>query len=187
MQFAIGFLTALCLALIAILAIVVKFNNKVSNLSKHFDGTAAMVNDRFGKIMQIVLELQTTIANLPPTNLVKNIIHIGLKDSQVTTGLSPAKLSIRPEDFLVHADKLREKLLHGLETEKHPNTGTLAYCILNHAGVDEMVDGKSWTEIQAALTRLLANGDNDAAKRFLETLANSICSAMATPVEPATK
>jgi hypothetical protein len=181
MQFLIGFLTALCLTLITFIVVIVrKFNLRVSELSDNFDGTAAMVGDRVVKIMKIVLELQRTVANLPPT--VQNVIHLGLKDGQVTTGLAPATLSIRPEDFQIRADKLREKLLHGFETEKHPDTGTLAYCILDHAGVDEMLDGKSWTEAKEALTRLLSNGDMDATKRFLETLADSVANATALPI-----
>ncbi len=131
-------------------------------------------------------DIQKTIASLPLTaqSVVQNIIHLGMKDGRVNTDLTPVTLSIRPEDFLIRADKLCEKLLHGLATESHPNTSTLAYCVLKHAGLDNMLDGQSWGEAQKALTRLLTNGDDEATQRFLSTLASSIAHAT-VPVESA--
>ncbi|MCX6786993.1 MAG: hypothetical protein NTY93_00475 [Candidatus Kaiserbacteria bacterium] len=115
--------------------------------------------------------LRKKIANFLP---VVNIIHLGLKNSEMTTKLVPVTLSIRPEDFRIRADKLRDKLLEGLATKKHPDTGTRAYCILSHAGFEEYVESKSRGEIQEALTRHLLNGDDEATKRFIETVADSV-------------
>lgn len=160
MQFALGALTVLCLVLIiALRHIWAKLNKSETS----FETLNTRVNELF-----------SLIQNQPPTS--QNIIHLGLKDSQVTVGLDSAvAIPIKPEDFRIREEKLREKLLNGLATKKHPDTETQAWCILEHVGFKAYVDDKSRTEAQKALTRLLLNGDDDATRRFLETLAHSVC------------
>lgn len=127
----------------------------------------------FKQIDKILSELELIyqrVSEPRPTN----IIHLGLKNAKVDVGLKDVKLSIRPEDFQVRADKLYAKLLDGLATRTHPSTGTLAYCILDHAGIYDIMDSGSIQEVKKALTRLLNNGDEEAIKHFLETLADSV-------------
>jgi hypothetical protein len=160
MQFVLGALTMLCLALtIALWHVWAKFNK--------MNGLYGGVNTRLDNLFSL-------IQNLPPTH--QNVIHLGLKDSKVDVGLDPAvNLPVKPEDFRIKVEKLREKLLHGFETKQHPDTETQAWCILEHAGFRAYVESNSRSEIQKGLTRLLLNGDDEATKRFLETVANSIC------------
>lgn len=134
------------------------------------------INSKFDSISKDLRQINTMILTMPKS--VQNIIHLGLRDGRVTTGLIPATISIRPEDFQIRADKLREKLLEALENESHPNTGTLAYCILNRGGIYEMLESKSAQESQKALARLLNNNEKEATKRFLETLAESVSHAI---------
>ncbi len=137
--------------------------------------TRLEIKGKFDRISTDLQQVKDRIATMPKS--VQNIIHLGLKDSRMETGLVPATLSIRPEDFQVQADKLYERLLSGLGTKKHPDLGTRAWSILNHAGIDEVVDGDSRHEAQSALTRLLINSDEEATKNFLRTLADSVCQA----------
>ena len=172
MQFTLGVLSTLCLVLITALAVVmIKLNKK---LNKGFEETCWGL----GKVMGEVAAVNQTIANLPPT--IQNIIHLGIKPGAVETGVEPIKVPVSPTDFIVQADKLREKLLHGLETKNHPDTDTRAYCILDHAGMSAIVESESLLSVRKALTRLLLNGDEDATKRFLETLADSVAAATAS-------
>ena len=155
MEFSLGVLAALCLALLLQVFWMAKF---VVPQMKAFGVQVDALAETIGKV---------------PTP-VQNVIHLGLKDTGVVTGLAPATLSIRSEDFRVQADKVYQKLVNGLKVKEHPDTGILAYCILRHAGVDNMVNNQSSIELQKALTRLLLNGDDEATKRFLRTLADSV-------------
>lgn len=130
--------------------------------------------------LAIALYITWTKLNSKTPIKVQNVIHLGLKDGRITTGLTPTTLSVRPEDFQVRADKLREALMKQFETEDHPDISVRAYCILKQAGVREMLDPKSASEAEKVLTRLLVNEDSDAVRRFLETLADSIANATAT-------
>jgi hypothetical protein len=107
----------------------------------------------------------------------QNIIHLGIKPGAITTDMEPTKLSVEPKDFVVRADKLRKNLLNALATKEHPNTGTRAYCILDSAGIGEIIDGASFQNMKNALTRLLINDDREAIVNFLSTLADSVASA----------
>jgi hypothetical protein len=135
----------------------------------------------FGKrqmeIREMFTNLQGQLDKFPSVqqNVVQNIIHLGLRNGQLTTDLMPVTLSIDPTKFQINRDLLYKKLIHALDTKKHPNTGTLAYCILDGAGVGELVDSSSFQELQKALTRLLTNEDGGAIRKFLETVAESIC------------
>lgn len=168
MQFIVGVLSTLCLvSFVVVVWMVLTLNNKIKNLDKN---------------MRVVIRLITKMPNA------QNVIHLGLKESRVSTELPTTTLSIKPEDFQVKADKLYAKLINGLKVKDHPDTGVRAYCILNHAGIEEMLDGGSRREAQAALTRLLANEDDEAAGRFLKTLADSIADTQlkAEPEVPVT-
>jgi hypothetical protein len=102
-----------------------------------------------------------------------------LKDAKIAEiGLGSAKNLVSPEDFKINAAKLRTKLVHGLETKNHSDVGTLAWTILNHAGFENYVESDSRKEIEKALTRLLINGDSDATRRFLESVADSVCASI---------
>lgn len=104
---------------------------------------------------------------------------LGLKDAKIAElGLGSAKDLVRPDDFKISVEKLRKKLLEGFEKKNHPDTETLAYCILEHAGVGAYVEGASRIEIQKALTRLLLNEDVNAIRGFLSALAQSICDSV---------
>jgi hypothetical protein len=162
MQFALGALTVLCFVLIIALR---QIWAKYIDLSNSFAATNTRLDNLFS-MMQ----------NLPPTT--QNVIHLGLKDTKVAIGTEVvSELPIKPEDFLIQEEKLCEKLLRGYETRKHPDTGTYAWCILDHVGFHHYVDNKTQTEAQKALTRLLLNGDDEAIRKFLTTLAHSVCAA----------
>lgn len=114
-----------------------------------------------------------------------SIIHLGMKDAQINSEVEPVSITIRPDDFQIKADRLRAKLLHGFQVKDHPDTETLAWCILEHAGLGAYVENKSRTEIQKALTRLLLNGEAKAITSFLSTLADSIALQSVVTNEPA--
>ncbi len=74
-----------------------------------------------------------------------NIIHLGLKNADITiAGLEPVTLALRPGEFQVRVDKLTEKLIHGLATKQHADVGTRAYCILDHAGMQEILSSQTF-------------------------------------------
>ena len=97
----------------------------------------------------------------------------GQRLSMVLT-ISPSSLTIDPEEFEPQRPIIRERLLKAFETEQHPNPGTLAYCILDHSGWHEFVDGVTFQTAQIALGRLLANKNRKKAKRFLTVLVNQL-------------
>ena len=97
----------------------------------------------------------------------------GQRLSMILT-ISPASLTIDPAEFEPQRPVIRERLLKALETEQHPNPGTLAYCILDHSGWKEFVDGKTFQSAQTALGRLLTNKNTAGAKRFLAALVNQL-------------
>ncbi len=156
MQFIMGILVTLVVLLVAVMWWM------HSNVKKTYENILAECR-----------QLNHILATMPKA--VTNIIHLGLKDSRMTTGLVPASLSIRPEDFAVNADKLYANLVKGLTERVNHNLGIRAFCIIKDAGVREMVSTTSANEAEQALTRLLNNGDEDATKRFLRTLADSVC------------
>ena len=88
--------------------------------------------------------------------------------------ISPQSLTIDPADFEPQRPVIRERLMKAFETETHPDPGTLAYCILDHSGWNEFVDGKTFQDAQKALGRLLANKNTKAAKKFLGTLVDQL-------------
>lgn len=130
---------------------------------------------QFDVVKLMVSQLGQQIAALPAP--VQNIFPLGVKPGKVKTGIDPINIPISPESFRIDPGKLGAKLIEGLGTVSHPDTSTLAYCILKHAGVDEMLEGKSWKEVQQALTRLLNNEDEKTIEYFLLTLADSIATA----------
>ncbi|MEK7147856.1 MAG: hypothetical protein AAB758_01005 [Patescibacteria group bacterium] len=163
MQFVLGALSVVCLGLIVVWAwLVVNLNRRFAHIDTNLE------------------EVLKAVAKIPAP--VTNVIHLGLRKVEARTGLIPASLSLRPEDFQVQADKLYVRLTNGLRVKNHPDVGVNAYCILKHAGLDHILDGPSWREAQEALTRLLNNEDDEATKRFLRTLADSVANP---PIEPA--
>jgi len=165
MQFAIGFLSCFCVILVITVVWYQAALRKM--LADLFFG--------LGEVTKGLAEINKTVASLPAST--QNIIHLGIKPGEVKTGVGLIKLPINPKDFEVRADKLREKLFHGLEIKAHPDTGTHAYVILDHAGLFEIMEGNSAHEVRRALTRLLANGDDATIRNFLETLADSVAAA----------
>ncbi|MCX6702175.1 MAG: hypothetical protein NTX96_03220, partial [Candidatus Zambryskibacteria bacterium] len=130
------------------------------------------INSRFYRIMDEVMAIRGLILKIPAP--VQNIIHLGLQDGQVTTGLMPATVSIRPEDFKVNADRLYENLVKEAFSKADRDLGIRAWCILKNSGVRDMVSRDSANEVEKALTRLLNNGERESIKQFLRTLADSI-------------
>ncbi len=127
----------------------------------------ALINDRLGALPVPVL----------------NLITLHLKNGGVTTDVEALKLSVKPEDFKIRGEALREKLLRSFAEsrenfEKH--TATWAYVILDRSGINEILDATSRSSTKQALTRLLLNGDENAVRRFLETLSDSIVAAEPT-------
>ncbi len=168
MQFALGLLTMLSFALLVALWLLWVKYNKVND---HF---ALVTRNEFGGVigrLDDLFSLVNDILNRPTT---QNVIHLGLKEIAVDTKLEPLQLSINPEDFQVKREKIVARLMHEFATEKHSSIPTRAFCMLNHAGVREMLTNQSANELDAALTRLLVNEDDDATKRFLETVADSV-------------
>jgi hypothetical protein len=161
MQFALGALSVLSIVLLA----VIKYGwTKFNQLNLSIDGLYKEIRD-----------VNAVILNLPPTN----IIHLGLKDGRISSGLAPTTLTIRPEDFQINADKLYTELCVQLESTEDREMSIRAYSLLNRAGLENILDSKSRREADAALTRLFINGDTDGAKKFLRVLADSINQAQA--------
>lgn len=157
MQFALGALTVLCVVLIvALMWVARKVLPQLREVSVNLD--------------QVWKEL----SKLPAP--VQNIIHLGLKDGQVTSGIAPVGLSIRPEDFKVNVERLYANMLKTLQEEPgyDRDPPTAAFCVIKHSGLRDMLDHKSAGEAEKALTRLLVNGDDEVVKRFLRTLADSV-------------
>lgn len=102
------------------------------------------------------------------------VIQLGLKDNSLTTGVEAKKLHVNPADFVINKDKLRERLLDAFKKKEHPDISTLAYCILAHAGLYELLDSDSAASLKKALTRLLNNGNERATISFLNTIADSV-------------
>ncbi|MBI2514598.1 hypothetical protein HYV91_00175 [Candidatus Wolfebacteria bacterium] len=90
--------------------------------------------------------------------------------------LSPASLKIDPAIFKANKEQLRTRLLRVLSEEKRDSipAPTWAYCVLEHSGWGKFVDGKTFLAAQAALTRLLANGDLEGAKALLGELVDKL-------------
>jgi hypothetical protein len=176
MQFALGALSASCIALIIAIAIV---SARFKRTNRRF----SVLDINIEQLTREISRMSEILKKFPAP--VQNVIHLGLKDGRVTTNLSQAKLAIRPEDFQIRADKLKEQLLRRLETEGHEDIGTRAYCILDHAGMSPILNSQSFAEAKAALVRLLINGDNEATRRFLETLAESVAEAFTPPTSNA--
>ncbi len=102
------------------------------------------------------------------------IIQLGFKENSLKTDVKETKLSVNAEDFRINKEKLLEKLVDGFKTRTHPQTGTYAYCIMDHAGLYELLDSESTKNLKQALTRLLNNGDDEATLGFLKTIADSV-------------
>lgn len=151
--FIFGVLATLCIVFIGAIIVLVRSNKKKDQINEQFDR---------------VFDL---IKNLP-----RNVIQLSLRGVDVDTKLPPLELPISPENLVVNVDKLKGLLLKSFETQKHPNPDTRAYCILNHAGLESIV--RSTTELRKPLSIMLINEDFDGAKKYLETLAESICAEM---------
>ncbi len=158
----IGVLITLCVALAAIVLIYRAQNRKNVEI---IGGMAVRFN-----------EIKDLIKNTP-----RNVINLSLKGVGVDTKLLPVELPIKPENFVINANKLTEILIGRLKTEKHPDIETRAYCILAHCGLSDILENKSWHESKRALIPLLINGDEEATKTYLKTLAESICAEMMNP------
>ena len=131
-------------------------------------------------------KLAEQIKDLPQP--VQNVIHLGIKPEEVKVGIEPIKMSVNPEDFKINADRLHELLVENyMEVGKRQkdNVEIWSYCILANAGVEKIIDYDSLKEIRQSLIRLLINGDDNAMKRFLRILADSVA-ATTTAVSPAT-
>lgn len=115
----------------------------------------------------------------------RNVIHLDLKSGGVTTDLTPQSLNIRPEDFVLRTERVLAHLREGLvrarsfERVNHRTLPTQAFCIMDQAGLHEILDVRSSLSTKKALVHLLVNGDEDALQRFLETLAESVGPAKA--------
>ena len=154
---AIGVLSTLCVVLIVFVFILLAQNKKKDEV---IGGMAIRFN-----------VIEDLIKNIP-----RNIIHLDLKSLDVDTKL-PLVLPIKPENFVVNVEKLKKLLLERLEKEKSEDPYTKALCILDHAGLGSVVDGPL-SNLSKPLARLLINDDIDSAKKYLETLAESICAKM---------
>lgn len=154
MEFINGVLTALCVVLAAL--VVWGRNHLLLKLAEIHKNMAA---------------INETVAKMP---VVQNVIHLGLKEGRFKTGVAATRLPIRPEDFQVNAEKLYNRLVHGLKVKDHDDVGVRAYCIFNHAGLPDILEGGSKREAEKALTRLLINADEEAIKRFFRTIADSV-------------
>ena len=168
--FIIGAVSATCLALIVALATVLA---KMKSTKK---GLLQSFGELQSEVVSEMNRLGIKIAQLPVP--ITNVIHLGLKDGRATTDLLPINLKIKPEDFVLNKVKVLSRLIYGLEKKRQifaDQPETRAYLILDNAGLIHVFDSNSRSEVQKALTRLLINEDDEATKRFLETLAESIC------------
>ena len=115
--------------------------------------------------------LRTTVADNPRT---QNVIHLDLSGSDLRTGIKPTEVPVDTAIYKPNRDRLHKLLVRAYETEKHPSVQTLAYIILERAGIYQLVTGKSTESLKAALTRLLINADDKAIRGFLKTVSESL-------------
>lgn len=175
-----GGLIVLCVVLIGLLLFTYK---GILFETDKINGQYTSILGQYNTIVSSMGGLSAQIRALPPS--VQNVIHLGLQESKITTGMTPVSIPINPDDFKIETDTLREKLLEGLKTKKkdfEEDIPTYAFVILNHAGLMKIMDANSRRESEEALIRLLLNGNVDATKRFLEALAESVCQAQFTSV-----
>ena len=168
MQFILGALTVACVLLVILALAFYKCWVQASDTSDQY-------NDLFNRMGEILQKIE----NLQP---VQNIINLGLKDGRLTTDITPLIMSVDPKGFVVKADKLKKILLQHLADVNNGDKSIKAYCITARSGIRNILDNKSVNEVDKALTRLLINEDEEATKRFLETLADSVASATETPI-----
>lgn len=161
MQFVLGLLSAACVFLAIALVFVLNRSNDIKF--------------RFRKIEDKIETMYGKILTLPAP--VQNTIHLGFKNPSVEMGLGPVNISIKPEDFKLKANRLREIFIRNLATRPHPDPSTCAYMILDRAGLVQILSGEPWKQTKEALTRLLVNDDEKATERFLVTLADSVAAA----------
>lgn len=92
--------------------------------------------------------------------------------------LEPASLKISPEQFEPNKEGIKARMFQVLEQKKsayrNDDQNTYAYVVLNHSGWDNFVTGETRGDAQAALARLLANGDENAVKAFIEELVDKL-------------
>lgn len=166
MQILVGVLATLCFVLTAGLVLGWK---KFNSLNYDIQCNSTALSNIYAQITRLPAPVQ-------------NIIHLEFKNPNVDAGVGLVKMSVRPEDFELNVERLRTILLHGFETKEHPDMSTRAYTILDHAGLDKVLENKSWSSCNKALTRLLINGDDRATRRFLETLADSVAMTTTAPL-----
>ena len=176
MQFAIGFLTALCLTLAVTLVMVwKKVDTKLNAIAYDHDQTLREFGVMYSKFADLAKKVGTPI---------QNVIHLGMKDCQIATELQTSKVLIQPEQFQINSDKLFAALCHQLETTKSFDLGVRAYVVLKNVGLEAVLNNESRREADKALTRFLMNEDEDGARAFLRILADSAATATA-PTIPA--
>ncbi|MDD4290397.1 MAG: hypothetical protein PHH83_03960 [Patescibacteria group bacterium] len=157
----IGILATLCVCLIVLVIFLVKWGRKKI---QEFAGTNKLLNEIF-----------QWIEDRPQT-----IIHLDLKKVDLDTKLGKIQLPITASDFVVKAENLYQVLIAEYNTykqrlkERKTDLSTAVWCIISHAGLGEIIESVSKAKIDEALTRLLINKDDDATKRFLKILAESV-------------
>jgi len=181
MEFAIGFLSALCLAMTVAVVLVWE---KSKFLNRNIDGLYKEVREARVIATEKLDKITSTISDMAIGPITRNIIHLGLKDGRVSTDLASATLSLRPKDFQVNADRLYTELCRQLELKKDYDLSVRAYVILKNAGIEAVLDHDSNRKADKALTRLLINENIEGAKKFLRLLADSVANTTAPTAEP---
>ncbi|MEK7092707.1 MAG: hypothetical protein AAB907_03720 [Patescibacteria group bacterium] len=92
-------------------------------------------------------------------------------------------LGIKPEDLKAKREALRDNLLESLEEQvriysnkrgRITDPDTASFCTFNHSGFESFVTDETKKNARKALTRILANQNIPAAKRFLTRLAANL-------------
>jgi len=115
-------------------------------------------------------------------HLIKGVARIAREMNQIVESqrlstvlrIEPTSLNVSPEQFEPNREVLKAALLERLEKEDHPNPPTRAYCILSDSGLLAFVNADTGIKIKDALTRLLANGDEEGAKNFLIKIVENL-------------
>lgn len=109
------------------------------------------------------------------TNL-ENLLAFIAKGHQLSTifDIKGATLRVSPEQFEANKEALLLRIEKAVAVENHPDPGTWAYCVINHSGLEEFLDGKTRSNLQKAMGRLRANDKTQEALEFAKDVIDQL-------------
>lgn len=84
------------------------------------------------------------------------------------------KSGVSPETFRANKEALKKRVATAVISERHPSPDTQAFLILDRSGLALFLEGSTRAELQRSLGRLVANGDVEGTKTFLNEVVDQL-------------